>query len=484
DSPVNEDTEGTRLVSAEVDNKSIRNSAGSLGRTIPEARTTEGLTRVGSVLGTPLYMSPEQCRGEKLDARSDIYSLGVIAYQMLLGNTPFAGEFTEVMEAHKHVPPPPLVAKQVGRRVGRVIMSALEKDPDKRPQSAEAFASELRSKSEGIWLLLRRALVIFSEQMPKFLGLTTLLSIPVIMLTATLVVIAFLRISEAVPEWNLRVLTGAAGFLWGAVIAFCAYLITGTTTWIVTQHLAAPLRPISVRDALVETRKKWKTFAGTGIVTTLLTFVFGIVSCGIGFLITAVLWTLVAPVVMMENLKGWKAIKRSQQLVRRSLGTTIAAVLIMFLIPAVISGCISFVVNVSAKAFTQTSGFVQVTEDAAGASNQKSIKPEENGISFSIGDGQRVKIMDQKQPMGDMKTRVVATVSESLIQILWLPMHIFVTAFTAIIVALLFLKTRQSGGEPMHELLAGFEESDKPRKKWQERMRQRLIQSGRITSRS
>ena len=51
----------------------------------------DGLTRVGSILGTPLYMSPEQCRSESLDTRSDIYSLGVIAYQMLAGECPFTG---------------------------------------------------------------------------------------------------------------------------------------------------------------------------------------------------------------------------------------------------------------------------------------------------------------------------------------------------------------------------------------------------------
>jgi hypothetical protein len=59
-----------------------------------------------------------------------------------------------------------------------------------------------------------------------------------------------------------------------------------------------------------------------------------------------------------------------------------------------------------------------------------------------------------------------------------------VISFTAIIVALLYLKTRQAGGEPLQDLLARFEDADKPRKKWQERVRQRLIQSGRITSRS
>ena len=57
-------------------------------------------------------MSPEQCRGDKLDPRSDIYSLGMIAYQMLPGRTPFSGDFTEVMDRTKSIPPPPLNAKR------------------------------------------------------------------------------------------------------------------------------------------------------------------------------------------------------------------------------------------------------------------------------------------------------------------------------------------------------------------------------------
>jgi hypothetical protein len=76
------------------------------------------------------------------------------------------------------------------------------------------------------------------------------------------------------------------------------------------------------------------------------------------------------------------------------------------------------------------------------------------------------------------------TLLETVLQIFLLPIQIVVTSFTAIIVALLYLKTRQAGGESRADLLSKFEEAEQPRRKWQERVRNRLIQSGRITGRS
>jgi len=83
----------------------------------------------------------------------------------------------------------------------------------------------------------------------------------------------------------------------------------------------------------------------------------------------------------------------------------------------------------------------------------------------------------------DMQTKVKMTVLESINQILWLPAQILVFSFSAIIIALLYLKTRLAGGEELQELIERFEDDGRPRKKWQERVRERLIQSGRIPSR-
>ncbi len=468
--------DGTRLMSSPADtDKSLKVSS------------TAELTRVGAVLGTPLYMSPEQCRGEKLSPRSDIYSLAIIAYQMLGGKTPFEGDFTSVMQSHKETPPPPLNAKKVPRKIKKVIHSALSKSPDERPQTAEAFASRLRSQSEGIGTLLRRSLVIYSEHLPKFLGLTTFFLLPVIFLTFAMIILSFLKLSEVIEKTWADVLIGVSSTLMYVLATYCTTLIVGATTWIVAQYLAVPLRPVRVRPALKAVKKKWKVFAWTGIVHFILTHL-GLLACGVGFLVAAVIWSLYTPVVMMENLSGWKALKRSYELVKRSVWTTIAAMCLMFVVPAIISGSIFFIVTVTTKAFENKANQVAVSKpesDLPGDSNNSvetvnsDAPKEKRDLNINLGNGQKIRLNNEGK---DMRSRAIETIQGSLIQIFWLPMQLFVASFTSIILALLYLKTRQTGGESMQDLLEQFEDAERPKSKWQQRVQDRLIQSGRITT--
>lgn len=106
----------------------------------------EKLTSADFALGTPEYMSPEQCLGQKLDERSDIYALGIVLYETLTGQVPFASEIASaVLVKHAIEPPKPLssVNPTVPREVEAVVMKALEKKPEARFHSASEFAAEL-----------------------------------------------------------------------------------------------------------------------------------------------------------------------------------------------------------------------------------------------------------------------------------------------------------------------------------------------------
>src|SRR6266545_3412876 len=99
------------------------------------------VTRAGVVFGTPQYMSPEQGRGIPLDARSDIYAVGIVAYEMLTGKPPFDAKVpTEVVMMHLRDRPAPL--QNVPPQLVHIVDRALEKDPGKRQQSAEALDAE------------------------------------------------------------------------------------------------------------------------------------------------------------------------------------------------------------------------------------------------------------------------------------------------------------------------------------------------------
>jgi serine/threonine protein kinase len=403
-----------------------------------DARQTvpaDGLTRVGSILGTPVYMSPEQCRSEALDARSDIYSLGVIAYQMLAGESPFKGQAHELMRLHIEAPPPSLREKRrkIPKRMAATVMSALAKNPADRPASAAGFASALRATSEGSGVLLRRAFTLYIEHFPKFFRVTFLMYLPLVAMHAALLIftaarpdgssaptaiagskVTYTTSVTGVVEAVLSIITFFANFFINAVIA-------GVTIRLVTQLFLSPLRPLQLRTAYRAVKKRLKPLLMT-IALASIRSVLGLLLLIPG-VIMFIYYSLASPVVMMEGLKGRAALKRSKALVKRSWRTVIVILFFQWAIPALAAAVVSFPV-----AFT---------------------------LKLS------------KVPQAPALTLRITSIMGVALNALIVPL-------IATMTALLYLKVRQIGGETLKEALSQFEEEDTPRTKWQMRMRERL----------
>jgi serine/threonine protein kinase len=378
---------------------------------------TTGLTRVGAILGTPLYMSPEQCRGEHLDARSDIYSLGIIAYQMLAGTPPFTGQTTSIISAHTNTQPTPLREHNVKlpKRVSGVVMSALEKDPAARPQTAAAFANAMRANADGLGALYRRAFALYSEYFPKFLGLSLLAHIPVIVVT--LMMLSLRLIEKRIPKAAFIAAVIPIALLQFVTQFLTASVICAVTAIIVTQLAVAPMKPVELRSAVRVLRRRWRPFLNTSI-RIFLRILIGWILFVIPGIVMTVRYALWAPVVLMEGLEKKAALKRARALASRSWRTIMLVTLINFLVPALVGGIIGAITGNS--------------------------KPSQQTITFKIG-----------------------TQLSSLV-------NIFVLPLAYIVPALLYLKMRQLGGETLSDVMAQVEDVEGERSNWEQRMRKRL----------
>jgi serine/threonine protein kinase len=386
------------------------------------------LTRVGSIMGTPLYMSPEQCRGQRLDARADIYSLGVIAYQMLAGETPFTGDMVSVMRQHMDAAPAPVRErnKKTPKRLARVVMSALSKDPAGRPPGAAAFANSLRASAGGVGGLLRRAFALYSEQFPVFLRLSLLAHLPFIAVSALMFLADVFDLEHRMPRTYLGgkglPLAFIALILALALLQFVANfiatsIISGVTTVIVTQLQLAPLRPVRLRPALDVLRRRWRPFLNTSIRVTARIFAGFCLFVVPGF-VMMVKYAFYAPVVLLEGLEKKAARRRSNELSKRARWMVVELIGINFLLPLLVGWLV---------------GGLKLKAGHAGA-------------------------------------QITTKASPHLVQLI----NVVVVPLISITSALLYLKLRQLGGETMRETLEQFDDAEAPRARWQQRMRERL----------
>ncbi|WP_437811016.1 serine/threonine-protein kinase [Sorangium sp. So ce1078] len=123
-----------------------------IAKLLGESSTTPHKTRTGHLIGTPLYMSPEQCRGRNVDHRTDVYSFGILAHELLAGAPPFDGESAfDLLTKHTSEPAPPVssLAPHLSPALDAPLLRMLEKDPASRPASLLEATAALVEAARG-----------------------------------------------------------------------------------------------------------------------------------------------------------------------------------------------------------------------------------------------------------------------------------------------------------------------------------------------
>jgi tetratricopeptide (TPR) repeat protein len=161
------------------------------------------LTVTGSIIGTADYMSPEQAEGRRVTRKSDVYSLGVVLYEMLTGKVPFTGKtYLDVIRAHRFtIPEPPkLVNPAIPGRVARLVEEMMEKDPSKRPTSGAEVIAQIDSIQNVSSRLSEEELATARD----FVHLALLPAADWRIMTLKIAAVAVFIVAGAFAVWGLR----------------------------------------------------------------------------------------------------------------------------------------------------------------------------------------------------------------------------------------------------------------------------------------
>lgn len=427
------------------------------------------LTQVGTVLGTPVYMSPEQCLGDRLDARTDIYSLGVIAYEMLTGQAPFSGNLYALITQHVQAPPPPLGEKRpdIPKAATALLMSTLAKKPDERPASAAAFATALRARAAGSGVVIHKALSLYVENFPVFFRISLLAHLP---LFAAAVCWMISRV--------LNQLAPAAASASDTLVSMLEF-VSEPVSWLIcvgvfvpaiAQLLIAPLRPVHIGHSLAALKKRLRpfliatlwfdlllmflllyedfsvglvggVFRDTSLVNRLMRPLMTAGMNNISHLLAksviallfavpayfalraALNYILYAPVIVMEALSARASFERSKQLMRGSL-RTIVAILAIFVAIHCLNGALS----------TFIEGYF---------------------------------VEGQAKFFGPLLLGTFSRSMRAMLDVLLDPLMV-------ISFALFYFKARHQKGETLKDVLGNYQAEELPVTRWQERMLKRL----------
>jgi serine/threonine protein kinase len=256
-----------------------------------------GHTMPGSLVGTPVYMSPEQALGLDVDFRSDIYSLAVVAYSLVCGELPFTGKAGELMEFHRSGSPrPPASVAKVPRDVSDTVLAGLARDPAARPPSAIEFARRFHNAVDAEFFALRRSRAFLLQHFATFAFLTA----PIYTVLLAVIALAGSLARKVFPASMVR--TALVPLLAAVLLIFSDNVLRATAALVALDERARIRRFISWRvfwrlvkamPALARTQARSLSLFGPG------------------WLIGDCLWPVLC---VAENLSGKAAVLRSRSL--------------------------------------------------------------------------------------------------------------------------------------------------------------------------
>jgi serine/threonine protein kinase len=280
------------------------------------------LTRVGSIMGTPLYMSPEQCRSEPLDARSDIYSLGIIVYQSLAGEAPFKGDMTELMRKHVEDAPPPLREKRadIPAAVADLVAATLAKQPADRPPNAEAFASAFRATAEGEKQILRTAKANYYTAQRLFFTLSLVVYAPFAVVSFA----ASLAFNRVLSKSGVATLIFYVSLY--ALVLLATRVMIGACTVATAEVRLKSAAAVKLKAIIKVLAGRLPSLVVTGV-QGLAYILFGLLKLVVPGGRAYVDQALAPSAVMIEDVRGATALRRSKRLIGplRSIAVSLLA---------------------------------------------------------------------------------------------------------------------------------------------------------------
>jgi hypothetical protein len=421
----------------------------------------ESATAVGAVVGTPAYMSPEQCLGQPLTPRSDVYSLGVVAYRLLAGALPFPGPPSAQLAAHVKTPPPPLLEKRrdLPRQAADLVTRALSKTPDERPPSAGAFTQMFAARAQSTGASFHEAALMYLEHARAFLSVSMLGLAPVLLLGlfAALNAVAFVYGREIVPK------TAGPGFVLACIMMTVGpgmMLVQGAVVPAVMQAVVAPLQPVDVTTLQQRFRPRLRAYF-RGVAPVLWVFV-----------LTA-LWQGPARSLIVA-LRPWVDSERLAPALVAALATALLPNL-----PLLVMLGLFFVRSGSLRGFPFL-GAVAVLEElpprkaleranqlARSAVGARTLRAATTGLTFALSLGAAIAFVS-------LSRRVPGPVALGSLSLLFAVAFVLIGPFIAVVGSLAYLRARRALGEPLDKAFADFERAVLPESHWQKPERERV----------